>query len=181
HIGEFQLESCIHTRLSDGVQSLQPGEADSVLIAGMGGALTVKILSEGEDVLRTVKEIILQPQSEIEKVRHYLEQTGYDITKEDMVFEDGKYYPVMKAESGEMHYDREIFYMYGKLLLDEKHPVLKQYLEDRMNICRKILEKLDCEAQQEERMKNRIREIKAEMEYIREAYLYMGYETNTSV
>ena len=85
HIQEFHLESYIHTRLSDGVQSLQPGEADSVLIAGMGGALTVKILREGEEVLKTVKELILQPQSEIDKVRRYLEQAGYRITKEDMV------------------------------------------------------------------------------------------------
>lgn len=42
HIQQFDLETDIHTRLSDGVQALCPGEADSVLIAGMGGALTVK-------------------------------------------------------------------------------------------------------------------------------------------
>ena len=85
HIREFQLESCIHTRLSDGVQALHPGEADSVLIAGMGGALTVKILAEGEQVLKSVKELILQPQSEIDKVRRYLEKTGYRIVKEDIL------------------------------------------------------------------------------------------------
>ena len=41
HIRQFDLETDIHTRLSDGVQALCPGEADSVLIAGMGGALTI--------------------------------------------------------------------------------------------------------------------------------------------
>ena len=34
HIQQFDLETDIHTRLSDGVQALCPGEADSVLIAG---------------------------------------------------------------------------------------------------------------------------------------------------
>ena len=51
HIRQFDLETDIHTRLSDGVQALCPGEADSVLIAGMGGALTIKILEAGKDVL----------------------------------------------------------------------------------------------------------------------------------
>jgi len=90
HIQQFDLETDIHTRLSDGVQALCPGEADSVLIAGMGGALTVKILEAGEKVLASVKELILQPQSEIDKVRSYLLTHGYVIAGEKMVYEDGK-------------------------------------------------------------------------------------------
>lgn len=166
HIREFHLESDIHTRLSDGVQSLQPGEADSVLIAGMGGALTVKILQEGREVLRTVKELILQPQSEIDKVRRYLEQAGYKITKEDMVWEEGKYYQVMKAEAGEMHYDCENFYHYGKLLLESGHPVLRKYLTQRRALCEQLLKKLDQEGRIEERTQARLQEIKEEIQRI---------------
>lgn len=166
HIREFHLESDIHTRLSDGVQSLQPGEADSVLIAGMGGALTVKILQEGREVLRTVKELILQPQSEIDKVRRYLEQAGYKITKEDMVWEEGKYYQVMKAEAGEMHYGCENFYHYGKLLLESGHPVLRKYLTQRRALCEQLLKKLDQEGRIEERTQARLQEIKEEIQRI---------------
>lgn len=166
HIRESHLESDIHTRLSDGVQSLQPGEADSVLIAGMGGALTVKILQEGREVLRTVKELILQPQSEIDKVRRYLEQAGYKITKEDMVWEEGKYYQVMKAEAGEMHYDCENFYHYGKLLLERGHPVLRKYLTQRRALCEQLLKKLDQEGRIEERTQARLQEIKEEIQRI---------------
>lgn len=166
HIREFHLESDIHTRLSDGVQSLQPGEADSVLIAGMGGALTVKILQEGREVLRTVKELILQPQSEIDKVRRYLEQAGYKITKEDMVWEEGKYYQVMKAEAGEMHYDCENFYHYGKLLLESGHPVLRKNLTQRRALCEQLLKKLDQEGRIEERTQARLQEIKEEIQRI---------------
>lgn len=166
HIREFHLESDIHTRLSDGVQSLQPGEADSVLIAGMGGALTVKILQEGREVLRTVKELILQPQSEIDKVRRYLEQAGYKITKEDMVWEEGKYYQVMKAEAGEMHYDCENFYHYGKLLLESGHLVLRKNLTQRRALCEQLLKKLDQEGRIEERTQARLQEIKEEIQRI---------------
>ena len=44
HIAAAGLESCIQTRLSDGVSELTPGEADSVLIAGMGGEMVIQIL-----------------------------------------------------------------------------------------------------------------------------------------
>ena len=172
HISEYQLDSMIHTRLSDGVKQLQPAEADSVLIAGMGGALIIKILEEGKDVLKTVKELILQPQSEIDKVRHYLELAGYVIVKEDMVFEDGKYYPVMKAELGEMHYEQEIFYQYGKLLLEQKHPVLREFLLFKFKNCETILQKLTQDGKQEERLQNRMQELKKEKDMIQEALQY---------
>lgn len=166
HIREYQLDSYIHTRLSDGVQNLQPGEADSVLIAGMGGGLVIKILEEGKEVLSAVKEIILQPQSEINKVRRYLECAGYVITKEDMVFEEGKYYPVMRAELGEMHYQKDIFYSYGKLLLEQQHPVLLQFLNQKLRNCDVILQKLLKDGKKEERMKVRIQEIEEEKRQI---------------
>ena len=131
HIRQFDLETDIHTRLSDGVQALCPGEADSVLIAGMGGALTIKILEAGKDVLSSVQELILQPQSEIDKVRLYLLTHGYAITGEKMVFEDGKYYPAMRAVHGEMPLWQDVELQYGKYLLEEKHPVLQEYLKEK--------------------------------------------------
>ena len=66
HIKEHGLEDRIRTRLSDGLSALGEKEADTILIAGMGGALSVRILEQGADcVLQEVKELVLQPQSEI--------------------------------------------------------------------------------------------------------------------
>ena len=67
HVAENRLEEKIELRLSDGLAALSPGEADSVVIAGMGGGLVIRILTEGAQTVRGVKECILQPQSEIEK------------------------------------------------------------------------------------------------------------------
>lgn len=71
------LEGKIRTRLSDGFSALECGEADSAVIAGMGGGLTIRILKEGAAVASTLKECILQPQSEIEKVRAFLLEEGF--------------------------------------------------------------------------------------------------------
>ena len=63
----YRLQEKIDTRLSNGVEALTDGEAESIVIAGMGGELMIRILTDGESVCRTAKELILQPQSE----RHF--------------------------------------------------------------------------------------------------------------
>ena len=81
------LADKIETRLSDGVAKLQPGEADSVVIAGMGGELIIKILENGRHMWDSVKQWVLSPQSEIFKVRRWLFENGFVIRKEEMVRE----------------------------------------------------------------------------------------------
>lgn len=96
------LNNRITTRLSDGVTALSKEESDTVIIAGMGGGLVKKILSEGTEVLKSVKEFVLQPQSELKEVREFLRENHYCIIDEDMVLDGGKYYPIMKVVHGIM-------------------------------------------------------------------------------
>ena len=101
HIREAGLEHYIETRLSDGLHALRAGEADTVLIAGMGGGLTERILTDGKGVLETVRELVLQPQSEIWRVRRFLCENGWRIVCEDIVLDEGKYYPIFRAVKGQ--------------------------------------------------------------------------------
>ena len=169
NIRRYGLTGRIETRLSDGLEKLQAGEADTILIAGMGGALTVKILEAGEKVLASVKELILQPQSEIDKVRSYLLTHGYVIAGEKMVYEDGKYYPAMRAVHGEMPLWQEVELQYGKYLLEEKHPVLEEYLKDKQKTCRKIQEKLAADGKKAEKITARQKELEDELRLIGQA------------
>lgn len=132
HIEEQGVSEQIDTRLSDGVKHLSEGEVECVVIAGMGGALTVKILEQGENIFRSLKEFVLQPQSEIWKVREYLCKKGYLIIDEDMVLEEGKFYPMMKVINGQAPAYNKIELKYGKILLEKKHPVLRQFLENEL-------------------------------------------------
>ena len=63
NIEHHGLENYIETRLSDGAAALHSGEVDAVVIAGMGGGLVMKILTEGSGVLKSVKELILDRKS----------------------------------------------------------------------------------------------------------------------
>ena len=101
HITQYNMGDYIETRLSDGLHALQAGEGDSLLIAGMGGGLTVRILSEGEPLLSGFGELILEPQSDIDRVRAWLLEHGFYLAQENFVEEDGKYYPILRAVHGE--------------------------------------------------------------------------------
>ncbi len=95
NIKDYGMKEYITTRLSDGVAALKPGEVDGIICAGMGGRLIIHILTQGKEVVSKLQQLILQPQSEIDEVRSFLRESGFVIDKEDMVFEDGKYYPMM--------------------------------------------------------------------------------------
>lgn len=143
HIQEYGLTDKIGTRLSNGLEQLDPSEADSIVIAGMGGALMTDILTRGIHVVKAGKEFLLQPQSEIFKVRHFLHDNGYAIVQEQIVKEDGKYYFILKALPGDQHYEEEYLYEYGEILLREKSPLMMEYLEREMNKYHKIMESLE--------------------------------------
>lgn len=138
NIARYCLEDKIETRLSDGLQKLQPDEADTVIIAGMGGELMLRIITEGCHVWESVKQWILSPQSEVEEFRRGLEKLGFEIRKETMLCEEGKYYNVMLVRRGSMHYDEAYRYRYGDLLIREKHPVLIEFLAREEHTLEKI-------------------------------------------
>lgn len=144
HVEEAGLTEQIDIRLSDGLQRLVPGESDSVLLCGMGGLLMIKILSDYPEATASLKELILQPQSEVGEVRRYLHKQGYEITKEHMLKEDGKFYVMMRAVKSELPqaYETECDYIYGKLLLEEKNPVLAEFLDREHRLRADVLEAL---------------------------------------
>ena len=160
HIVESGMKGAIETRLSDGLAALKPGEADSVVIAGMGGPLIIRILSAHPEVTASLKELILQPQSEIPEVRMWLYDHGYEIIEEHMVFEDGKYYPMFKAEKNpQAEKLTDLEYKFGKLSVLREKSVLKEYLIREIANKQTILDKLNEENTAKSR--NRAAQIKA--------------------
>lgn len=182
NIARWGMDDRIDLRLGDGLGTVKPGETDSIIIAGMGGILITDILSAGKTVVDTAKQLVLQPQSELEHVRRYIHEQGWFITDEKMLVDAGKYYVVMSVEVGESSRNeektndmvstrndrnencrnengwngmdatgndiagiarsgndrsahnsdlQEIYFKYGRRLLESHSAVLKDYLEDR--------------------------------------------------
>ena len=189
HIKEHQLIPYIETRLSNGTQNLQPGEADSLICAGMGGRLVIRILSEGIEKISLMKELILQPQSELYLLRRFLPTIGYEIADENMVYEDGKYYPMMRAvpqrkrNTGEPKIDKdtilnrdleEIYDMFGKILIQKKHSVLQDFLNFQGNKIEKLIHDLTNNDAPTEKQKKRLLELQKEWKMIQDTQVLMG-------
>ena len=135
-----------------------------MIAAGMGGGLVIHILNDDPAKTRSLKELILQPQSELAKVRRYLEEYRFRIVAEDMVEEDGKYYPMMKvipAEQKGLYAEgvpaAEEELEYGKYLLEKAHPVMGAYLKKELSVNQSVYEKL--RVQESERTKERSAEV----------------------
>lgn len=161
HILESNLQEKIETRQSDGVKALRCKECQSVVVAGMGGALTIRIMEEGEEIFRNLQDFVLQPQSELDKVRRFLQEHGYSVIAEDMVFEDGKFYPMMKVKNGECDSYTEMELCYGKGLLEQKHPVLEKYLQKEIDTKKQVIKHLEHETG--EHIERRVSELKQEL------------------
>ena len=188
NIASARLGDYIQTRLSDGVAALGEGEADSILIAGMGGELVIHILSEGEKVCKAASELILQPQSDIRKVREYLRLHHYKIVDEDMICEDGKYYPMMRvinveSDNAWMKMDEQTRVacdIYGPLLLRNGNPVLRRFLVRQHRQLTQILQTLQAQTLSE-KIETRIAEVSEDLQYNESAYTILGAIKNAGI
>ena len=195
NVEQAGLSECIQVRLSDGLQEYQPGEGDTLVCAGMGGPLMERILTESLDKVMGLKELILQPQSEITQFRQFLRQTGLHIVEEDAVEEDGKYYTAMKVVPGagtegeqlsgefmnaeensvqEEQEQQKMFDTYGEYLLRNKHPVLKEYLELQLKNLKQIEGNL--KLQDSEKAITRLPELQEEIQLVESALSYIAFD-----
>ena len=97
NIQKYRLSDRIYTRLCDGLTGVEAGEAESVVISGMGGILIEKILSNNIELTKSFKQLVLSPQGDEKVVRKFLEENGFVIEKEDMIQDEGKYYLIIDA------------------------------------------------------------------------------------
>ena len=126
NIDRFDLKDFIKTRLSDGLCALSEGEADTAVIAGMGGLLIAEILEKSPVQL---EHYILQPMTATAELREYLAQNDYEITDERLAKEDNKIYTVMTVKHGKMMVSDPVYYQVGEKLIENRDPLLPELLD----------------------------------------------------
>ncbi len=144
-----KLENLVTLREGDGLEVLQPGEADAVIIAGMGGELIADILEKGKD--RVPDILVLSCNTASGLLRAWLDKNGFRIEDEELVFEGRHFYPVMLARRGGANALNDIELEFGPVLLKKKPKILKVYLKRRIETTldiRKSIEKANKENKQ---------------------------------
>ncbi len=128
-------------RLADGLTRLRPGEAEVILISGLGGPLMRKILTEGMVTAKAARTLVLSPQSEIPETRSFLQQQGFCILDEKMLFEEGNFYTVMKVTPGCQTPWTGAEREYGRHNLQEGNDALRAYVARDLRVATEMITK----------------------------------------
>ena len=164
----YGMTGDVELRLSDGLNAFHAGEADTLVVTGMGGTLMREILLREPDKTRSFSALVLGPQSDPDRVRAAVRELGFSLEDERLIFEDGKYYPVLRAAVDAQNRKqvqqrrepglsglrspepalfppeipeelcREAEDLFGPLLLKRRDPVLREFLVRRIVVLKKI-------------------------------------------
>lgn len=167
NIAHMGAADAIQTRLGSGLAPLAAGEAQSVVIAGMGGMLICNILSAHPEVAKAAQEWILSPQHDLEAVRRLVGEMGFVLDTEVMVQEDGKFYHIFRCVKGEPVPQSLAALRYGGHLLEQKDALLWQELQQEETQYKKVIQGL--EQQNSTRAAERLAELREKLAVIEEA------------
>ena len=155
NISAAGLDGVIEIRLGDGLQVLAAGEVDTICIAGMGGALIVKILSDAPEVVQSAARLILQPMNGAKKIRDWLAENSWKIVDEDLAESSGIIYEIICAEKNPSE----------KIFKRETSPLLKKFLTQRSEKLERVLAEMN--KSESARASEKFSATRAELEVLR--------------
>ncbi|MBR5116968.1 MAG: SAM-dependent methyltransferase [Lachnospiraceae bacterium] len=137
------LSDRIETRISDGFAALKSGEAQIAVLAGMGGRLMKRMIIEIQPATLGIRQMILQPQSEAPELWQTIRENGWTVIDERMIYEDGKFYTMMRAILSESYVEgMRSSNDFGVFLQEGSGETYQLFLEKELESTRNLIDKL---------------------------------------
>ncbi len=133
----------IGLRQGDGLAVLEKGEADCIVIAGMGAPVITGILERDMEKAKAAKRLILQPMRGAASLRRWLSENGWKLAEEGLAEEGPRLYEIIAAERGKGRKYSPAEYEAGPLLLSEKHPLFFRQLEKKISALNALLSEME--------------------------------------
>ena len=134
NIAAAGLSDFIETRLGDGLKVLREGEVDTICIAGMGGALIAEILNESPQILKSARQLILQPMNAIEKLQAWLTNNNWYVADIELAEVGGIIYEIISAVKDSAKVDA--------ITKKEKSPLLKKFTTQKISKLQRVLDEM---------------------------------------
>ncbi|MFR7761317.1 MAG: tRNA (adenine(22)-N(1))-methyltransferase [Peptoniphilus grossensis] len=132
---------------------------DNIIIAGLGGIQIAEIILNSIEIARSAKKLILQPMQKTNILRRELNNMGFEIIDEEIIFEDDRYFEIILARySGEIKKLEEVDFYFSKSLIEKKDIVYLDFLRERQRELEKILSNINNDS---DRTKKRSGELKS--------------------
>ena len=138
NIKNYGLKDRIITRRSNGLENYVKGEAENIIIAGMGGLLINEILISGIDKITDDTMLVLQPMIAVYEVRKFLCDNNFIIVDEKLAKEENKIYNIIKCKKGYECLSEYEMYV-GKKLLENNDKLLKEHMEKKIYTISKVI------------------------------------------
>ncbi len=122
HLGVSDL---VETRAGDGLDPVRDGEADTVVIAGMGGDLIARILERAHAEGKRFGRLVLSPNTHPERVREQLGRQGHEIVADTVAECGGKAYTVIATREGEGDRLDGLQLLFGKFFASDEGLALR--------------------------------------------------------
>ena len=136
------LSDKIKCKLGAGLSTVKLGEVEVAVIAGMGGNLIRDIVVQDIQKVKNFKYMILQPAQNSEILREFLYLNAFEIIKEDLVLDDEIFYEIFKIRYCENRKDELVdpfYYEVSKKLIEDNHPLLKDFIQNKLDKYSSIL------------------------------------------
>lgn len=156
----------IELRLGGGLVPCETGEADNVIIAGMGGILIKDILEESYIKAQSAEKLILQPMNSQDVLREYLINNNFSIKNEHLAIEGEKIYNIIEVvpKKETKDYFKESFLNFGNPQNFEKNEQFKIYTEKNIKRIERVLTDLKKAKNYDENEVEKLKNILAELE-----------------
>jgi tRNA (adenine22-N1)-methyltransferase len=127
----YHKSDVIEVRQGSGLTVARPGEVNVIVIAGMGAGTMLQILEASPAVWNDAActSMVLQPMSDSELLRHWSEEHGWGIVREDLVEENHKIYEILVLQKDDTYHYPGISYFVGDDVVRRHHPLLVPFTE----------------------------------------------------
>ena len=140
NIRNEDLQNKIECRLGSGLNTINIGEVQEIIIAGMGGNLIRDIINENINIFKSVNTLILQPIQNPEVLREYIYKMGFTIVDEELCIDENIFYEIIKVKYAKNKNNIDtIFYEVGKRLIEKKNPLVNRFINKKIDKYRTIL------------------------------------------
>jgi len=169
----YGLTELMDFRLCDGLAGILPEEADTIIIAGMGGETIAAILAAAPWTAQGERRLLLQPMTAQYQLRRWLQAHRYTIQREALSREKDSFYTILAAAPGDMGPMSPAQYWAGKQSREACSPWRGEYLRRQAAQLDRILAGLNRSKRAEHALR------RGELEQIRQGIEEMREEWNT--
>ena len=139
---ELGNENEIRNILANGIVN---EDRDNIIIAGLGGIQIAEIIANSINIAKSSRKLILQPMQKTNILRRELNNMGFEIFDEEIIYEDDRYFEIILAKFSnykDKSLEEEDFY-FSKKLIEKKDETYLEYLKEKKDYLTTIIRSFD--------------------------------------